>query len=127
MAVAISLPMRVDEYGRTVVSVSPERIWADRVRCVIATTVGERVMRPDFGSRIPMGLMDAIPELPDMIRDAVASAFDRHLRSLQLISVDFVYSDEENGEIEMQVNYGIPFLSKQYQMNFPYQSGSMNV
>lgn len=127
MTVAISLPMRVDAYGRTVLSSSMERIWADRVRCVIATTVGERAMRPDFGSRIPMGLMDAIPELPEMIQDAVASAFARHLQPLQLLSVDFVYSDEGNGEIDMRVNYAIPFLEKQYSLDLPYQTGTSNV
>ena len=127
MPIAISLPMRVDNYGRIVTTSSPERIWADRVRTVIATTVGERVMRPEYGSRIPQGLFQEIPEMPDLIEDAVRVAFTRYLPSLRLDAVVLVEDDEEYGEVTMEIVYSIPNGRQSQVLSLPYGSAEVNV
>lgn len=126
MPVAIGLPMRVDDYGQVVTSTTLERIWADRVRSVLNTTVGERTMRPEFGSRIPMGLLDSIPEIPQLVEDAVGAAFARHLPTLRLISVNLIYTDEENGEIGLDVAYAVPGSVNPASVLVPYQNGYIN-
>lgn len=127
MPIAISLPMRVDDYGRIVTTTSPERIWADRVRTVIATTVGERVMRPEYGSRIPQGLFQEIPEMPDLIEDAVRVAFTRYLPSLRLDAVVLIEDDEEYGEVTMEIVYSIPNGRQSQVLSLPYGSAEVNV
>jgi phage baseplate assembly protein W len=127
MPVAISLPMRVDDYGRVVATYATERIWADRVRSVIATTAGERVMRPEYGSRIPQGLLEEIPEMPDLIEDAVKVAFTRWLPDLRLDAVLLIEEDEEFGEVTMEVVYSIPNGRESQVLSLPYGSAEVNV
>ena len=41
----LALPFSVDPYGKISVTSEQSKIWADRVRSVIGTTLRERVMR----------------------------------------------------------------------------------
>lgn len=127
MPVAISLPMRVDDYGRIVMTSAMEKIWADRVRTVVSTTVGERVMRPDYGSRIPQGLFQEIPEMPDLIEDAVRVAFTRFLPALRLDAVVLREEDEANGEVTMEIVYSVPNGRQSQILSLPYGSAEVNV
>lgn len=128
MPVAISLPMRVDDFGRIVSASAQEKVWADRVRTVIGTTVGERVMRPDFGTRIPYGLLDSVPELPQLIEDSVSVAFLKFLPTLQLASVTlFEEIEEDSTEVSMVIVYAIPGASEPSVLTMPYGGDQINV
>lgn len=122
---AIVLPMRLDDYGRVVSSTLPDRVWADRVRTVLSTTVGERVMRPDYGSRIPYGLMEAMAELPQLIEDAVRVAFLKFLPSLTLNSVQVL--EEYGGETMLEISYSIPGNPEPQSVLTPYGGEEVNV
>ena len=122
---AIVLPMRLDDYGRVVSSSLPERVWADRVRTVINTTVGERAMRPDYGSRIPYGLMESIAELPQLVEDAVRVAFVRFLPTLTLISARVI--EEFGAEASLEITYSIPGNSEPQSVLTPYGGAEVNV
>lgn len=122
---AIVLPMRIDDYGRVVSSSLPERVWADRVRTVLNTTVGERVMRPDYGSRIPYGLMESMQELPQLVEDAVRVSFVKFLPTLTLHSVRVI--EEYDAESFLEVSYSIPGESDPQSVLTPYGGGDTNV
>lgn len=107
---AISLPFRIDGYGRVGSTTDPSKIWADRVRSVIMTNVGERLMRPGFGSTVAEEVYDTLDEIPELTYAAVAQAFSDFLPRLQFNDVQVVSEDEQNGEISLEILYTLPDL-----------------
>lgn len=118
---AIVLPMRIDDYGRVVTSTLPERVWADRVKTVLNTTAGERVMQPEWGSRIPYGVMESMQELPQLVEDSIRTAFIKFLTPLSLDRVLVI--EEEDGEIMLEVVYSIPGGTRPQTVLTPYGGG----
>jgi hypothetical protein len=108
--IAISFPFRVDGYGRITSTSDPRKIWADRVRMVITTYLGERIMRPDFGSELAETLFDDVEDAPELILTAASTAFSEHLPELELVDVLLTSEDPENGEVSIEVVYSIPDL-----------------
>ena len=105
---AITLPFTVDGFGRVSVSRDNDRVWRDRVRSVIGTSLGERVMRPTFGSQIPLGLFDILNEAPELLDGYVSTAFATWLPALSLESVNVVRVSRDDASIEIEVTYRVP-------------------
>ena len=55
---SLSLPFSIDAYGKVSVTSEQSKIWADRVRSVLGTSLRERVMRPTFGTLIPYAIFE---------------------------------------------------------------------
>jgi phage baseplate assembly protein W len=107
---AISLPFRFDGYGRVASTTDMTRVWADRVRTVVSTQPGERVMRPDYGCPMPESLFEAMVSVPELVESDVVVAFEKWLPALKFDRLDLNYEDEANGEIEVNLAYDIPTI-----------------
>lgn len=105
---AISLPFRIDGYGRVSATTDPKKMWADRVRIVLMTSFGERIMRPAFGSTVTDEVYDVMDEVPELVEAAVSTAFTDFLPRLTLNSVDLLDADPANGLISLEVSYSLP-------------------
>mgnify|MGYP003335944982 CR=1 FL=1 len=86
---AIALPFSFDSSGLVNHTNDEKKIWQDRVAMVIMTNLGERVMRPNFGSEVPQVAFESIGAAQTLITQSVESAFAKHLPSLSLIKVTF--------------------------------------
>jgi len=105
--VAISLPFRVDPYGKISVSSDQQKIWADRVRSVLGTALRERVMQPLFGTEIPYSLFSTQEDAAILIERETQSAFEIQLPLLTLQSVTTTF-DEFTGIINVSTVYDLP-------------------
>jgi phage baseplate assembly protein W len=105
---AISLPFRIDGYGRVTSTTDPSKIWADRVRSVLMTSFGERIMRPGFGSSMSDEVYDVLDEIPELTYAAVARAFADFLPRLQFNDVVLLSEEEENGIVSLEISYTLP-------------------
>jgi phage baseplate assembly protein W len=104
---AISLPFSFDNFGNVSSTISQPKIWADRVRSVIGTAIKERVMRPEYGTKIPRNLFDSVASVATLIQSEVEEAFGRYLPKLELEKT-VVTIDEYNGTVYAEVNYFLP-------------------
>jgi phage baseplate assembly protein W len=109
---AISLPFRVDGYGRVAATSDPSRIWADRVRSVVSTNPGERVMRPTFGCPMPENLFEAMSTVPEVVESDVSKAFVDWLPLLSFGGLDVNHESDQNGEIEVNLSYTVPTIQQ---------------
>jgi uncharacterized protein len=103
----ISLPFSFDEYGRISTTDDQKLIWRDRVRLVLMTRFGERVMRPSFGSDLVNSLFETESVAIEMVKRTVTIAFNQLLNSLNLIEMNPVY-DQTTGGLELSVTYSLP-------------------
>ncbi len=105
--VAISLPFRLDPFGKIVTANTQEKIWGDRVRGVVGTTFRERVMRPNYGTELVEKLFTNLEETKLQIDAAVEDAFDNFLPDLTLVNVDVVEA-LESGTVNVDITYQLP-------------------
>ena len=104
---AISLPFLIDPYGRVASSQSQSKIWSDKVKSVLGTTLRERVMRPNFGTLIPYSLFNTENTAAVEIESEVTKAFTEQLALLALEKVN-VTSDPYTNVLTIEVIYGLP-------------------
>lgn len=105
--VTIQLPFSIDPYGKVSQTIDQSKIWADRVRSVIGTTLRERVMRPQFGTIIPYALFESSGTAISEVKAEVTKAFASQLPLLRLQSVD-VTLDEYTNVLTAEVIYDLP-------------------
>ena len=108
---AISLPFRLDTYGRISTATDFSKIWADRVRSVICTMVDERVMEVGFGTKIADYMFDGVSVAIPAIQTEVEQAFIKFLPTLELDRVEVTFdekSTDASGVINIEVEYTLP-------------------
>ena len=104
---AIAFPFSINASGYIAYDEDDNVIWEDRVRCVLLTNLTERVMRPDFGSRLAALTFENETSISSLAEKIVSFAFTMWLRSLTLDSV-LAYPDESSNGIIVQVVYTTP-------------------
>jgi phage baseplate assembly protein W len=103
----ISLPFRIDEYGTIAATVDQSKIWADRVRGVIGTAVGERVYRPEFGCAAATSVFETEEETEAILTTEIRNAFLDYLPLCSLEDV-VVVVDEQTRVVNAEVTYTPP-------------------
>lgn len=101
---AISLPFTVDDFGTVNATNDQQKIWADRVRAVIGTALGERIYRPEFGCEAALTTFDNEEILINGIADNIRASFDAFLPLLSLENVE-VSVEESSRIIFVEVVY----------------------
>lgn len=105
--VAIAFPFTIDEFGNIGKTDNVSKIWADRVRAVIGTTFGERVMRTEFGTSLEKGVFETRSAMETLAVEEVTDAFKNQLPSLTLGDVTLSYDDVYN-TLSVDVTYSLP-------------------
>ena len=104
MSRAISLPFNFDSSGSIAYTEDPAKIWQDRVIIAVMTSIGERIMRPTFGSDAPKTSGENVNDAISLIRQSVSVAFSRWLQSLTLLDVTG-YVDPYDDHLIVQIKY----------------------
>jgi phage baseplate assembly protein W len=104
---AISLPFKVDALGKVGATITQEKIWLDKVRSVIGTSLGQRVYRPSFGCNATLGIFDTEEYVLNTIEEDISRSFASFLPLLVLESVE-VSVDAETETLTVEVQYETP-------------------
>ncbi len=107
MTTAISLPFRTDGYGKVVMTTEPSKVWADRAKTAVTTPLGTRIMRPSYGSIVPLQLFSNSEDSSVTIDSDVNTVFSKWLPDLKYLGVTMTI-DPENAESNINVTYSIP-------------------
>lgn len=105
--IAISLPFKVDALGKVGATITQEKIWLDKVRSVIGTSLGQRVYRPGFGCNATLGIFDTEDYVLRTIEEDISTAFANFLPLLVLDAVD-VRLNGETQTITVEIQYETP-------------------
>lgn len=103
----IALPFSIDPFGKVAVTTDQKKIWADRVKSIVGTTVGERVMNPNLGSEVALNVFENQELAISSITANIPEVFNSQLPLLTLTSVDTSF-DEISGVIYANIVYGLP-------------------
>jgi len=103
----ISLPFSIDTFGTIGTTTDQSKIWADKVRSVLGTSLRERVMRPTFGTLIPFSLFNNVENAAVEIKEEVTRAFGKQIKLLTLKDVS-IEQDTYNNSLTVTVTYALP-------------------
>lgn len=104
---SISLPFKIDALGKVGATIDQSKIWADRVRSVIGTALGQRVYRPSFGCNATLGVFDTEEYVLTSIEEDVSRAFSTYLPLLELEELS-VEVNPSTQIIEVNIQYLTP-------------------
>lgn len=107
METALSLPFKVTSYGTVMSTTEQAKIWSDRVRAVIGTNLGERIMDPEFGTLVPEAFMQTTDDAESLIKTEVERAFATELTQLTFSSVTITF-DEYTNNLNVSITYSLP-------------------
>jgi phage baseplate assembly protein W len=79
-------------------------MWQDRVIVAVMTNLGERVMRPTFGSDAPKTVGHNLSDAVSIISQSITVAFSRWLTDLDLLEVTG-FTDSVDGYLVIQIKY----------------------
>jgi len=104
--VALKLPLSLSN-GNLVLATTQNEIWADRVRIALGTRISERVMRPNYGTKIGASLFDTISSTTDVVTKEVSRVFHEQFPLLEITSIDPIF-DENVNSLTVTVVYLLP-------------------
>lgn len=104
---AIAVPFKIDVNGSVKVSTTQKAIWNDRVHSVVATSLNERVMKPDFGTNLNSALWAGETAIKRGIETTISAAFGKWLPYLKLVDVQ-VGDLTTNNEMYVNIRYELP-------------------
>jgi phage baseplate assembly protein W len=107
MSKQLSYPFSIATNGAVATSTDPRKIWQDRVRAVINTQVGDRVMRPGFGTNTAGAVMNYGTPAQNELTQNIKTAFVTWLPSLNVNNID-VSMDDASAVLTVQVWFTLP-------------------
>lgn len=104
--IAVSLPFTIDASGKVVSTTNTDKIWMDRVASLIGTNLGERLMKPTFGTKLSTIAFSNSNEIPEIVDRELGLTFSVFFPQLAYIDSTIDFND-----IEGTVNITIQFLT----------------
>jgi phage baseplate assembly protein W len=95
--VALSFPFSLNpKTGSINVTSDQGAIWSNRVRIATETLLGERIMRPEYGSRIPSTFFATTSSMEDVVRREISRIFVEQFPLLGLNGITVTNSPRED-------------------------------
>lgn len=115
-----AFPLRTSVTGAMAL-VADEREVAEAIRIILGTSIGERPMRPEFGSRIYEFVFDeADAATASRLAFAVREALERWEPRIDLDAVNVTVDEEKRNLLYIDINYHIKDDNDPRNLVFPF-------
>jgi phage baseplate assembly protein W len=104
---AISFPFTLDPFGKTTSTNNQRKIYQDRVLTLLSTAVGERPMRPTYGTNIGVAMFENQGNVEKAINDAIRSAISRWIPELTVNNIN-IKGFLDTGAVTVEINVSLP-------------------
>jgi hypothetical protein len=104
---AISLPFYIDAYGSVAATSSQEKIWMDRVKIAINTSINERTINMALGTTISSEVFNSQDVASNTVIAEINRVFDSQFPLLRLNTVDVSF-DESTSTCVAEIYFSIP-------------------
>jgi phage baseplate assembly protein W len=104
---AITYPFALDPFGKTASTTDQRKIFQDRVLTLLSTAVGERPMRPTYGTNIALAMFENQGNVDKAINDAIRSAISKWIPELTVNDV-LIKGFLDTGAVTVELNVTLP-------------------
>lgn len=114
-------PPSFDYERKEVAMVSDEQDIQESLVIILKTSIGDRIMRPDFGSKLNESVFDVINGITiEILRDSIQSAVLNFEPRVTLNDVLFNQEREHEGVLEIELDYTIRSINIRTNIVFPF-------
>lgn len=104
---AVLFPFSLDSAGNIRMTQDQDVIWSNRVRLAVGTIRGERIMRPNYGTKTAGAAFETQSSIEELMSKEINKVFAEQLPLLSLVSVDFRH-DTKTNVITADILYQLP-------------------
>ncbi len=104
---AISFPLTLDPFGNTNSTTSQTKIYQDRVLTLLSTVVGERPMRPTYGTDVASAMFESQTDAVTAATTAIQSAIKTWIPEITVEDV-IAKTTDDSGRLEVLVRVILP-------------------
>ena len=104
---AISYPFTFDPFGVVFTTEDQTKIYQDRILTLLSTAVGERPMRPTYGTNVAKAMFENQTDAATAIDAAIRSAIEIWIPEVNVETVN-VSSFDPNGAVGVEINVSLP-------------------
>ena len=88
---------------------------------LLLTTPGERIMQPEFGSRLKFIVFEQGEDIPNRIEETIRSAVDKHLA---YININDVFTTQQDNTVSVSIEFSVPLNPDTIEiLNFDFRIG----
>ena len=116
-----SFPPTFSKGDKEISMVSANADIHQSLEILLGTTLGERIMHPDFGCNLNDYLFQPISTtITTIIKDLVKKAILRHESRIDLLDLTLDSSEQQNGLILLELHYSIRTTNARSNYVFPF-------
>jgi phage baseplate assembly protein W len=104
---AISFPFTLDPFGKTTSTTTQTKIYQDRVLTLLSTAIGERPMRPTYGTNVALAMFENQGNVDKAINDAIRSSISKWIPELTVNNINIV-GFLDTGAVTVELNVTLP-------------------
>lgn len=104
---SISFPFTLDPFGKTSSTEDQRKIYQDKVLTLLSTAVGERPMRPTYGTNIAVAMFENQGNVDAAINQAIRSAISTWIPELTVKAIK-VTGFLDSGAVGVELNVTLP-------------------
>lgn len=117
----LSFPIKVDKSTGKIKMVFAQDDIKESIRIILGTKKGERVMRPEFGSKLNDFLFETIDETTlFLIEDEVKSAITNWEPRVEDVSVKASLKDHNEGRVDINIEYKVRMTNNLFNLVYPF-------
>ncbi len=91
------------------------------LRNLLLTTPGERIMQPEFGSRLKFIVFEQGQDIPNRIEETIRSSADKFLAYINIINV---FTTQQDNTVSISIEYSVPLNPDAIEvLNFDFRIG----
>lgn len=91
------------------------------LRNLLLTTPGERIMQPEFGSRLKFIVFEQGQDIPNRIEETIRSSADKYLAYINIINV---FTTQQDNTVSISIEYSVPLNPDAIEvLNFDFRIG----
>jgi phage baseplate assembly protein W len=115
-----AFPVSLDASGSVAVASAEEDV-RQSIRIILGTNLGERVMRPDFGSGIRAFVFEAISTTTlTLLRTRVEDALIRWEPRISVERVEVALPNRSSSQVNISVDYRVRATNTFYNLVYPF-------
>lgn len=104
---AISYPFTLNVFGETTSTTDQKKIYTDRVLTLLSTSIGERPMRPTYGTNLGLAMFENQGVAEVAIPAAIRSAISTWLPALTVNEIN-IKNFNSGGKVEVELLLTFP-------------------
>jgi phage baseplate assembly protein W len=104
---AISFPFTLDPFGKIISTTNQNKIYQDKILTLLSTGIGERPMRPTYGTNIGAAMFENQGKVDSAINQAIRTAISNWIPEITVEKIN-IKGFLDTGAVTVELNVTLP-------------------